>query len=142
MKLTRAGEYAIRCVFYLSGQPPERVVSRKEVALAMEIPDHFLAKIAQQLALAGIIEILQGSKGGYRLLKDPAQISILDVVEAVSGEISLNECVIRPEACSRSPSCPVHRVWEKARSQFRETLKEATFAKLLAEEELKEGVKT
>ncbi|MBA2849069.1 Rrf2 family transcriptional regulator [Thermosulfuriphilus ammonigenes] len=133
MRLTRAGEYAIRCILYLAGQSPGRVVSRKEVARAMEIPDPFLAKIAQQLSLAGIIEILQGARGGYRLLKDPAALSLLEVVEAVSGEIFLNECVIRPESCSRSQVCPVHNVWEKARRRLRETLQEATFDKLLAE---------
>ena len=101
MRLTRAGEYAIRCALYLSFKGMGVVVSKKEIARAMEIPDPFLAKIAQQLAMAGIIEIVQGSKGGYRLLVPVEKLTMLDVVEAVIGEIYLNDCVVRPQSCRR-----------------------------------------
>ena len=53
MRLTRAGEYAMRCALFLSFQGLNVIVSKKEIARAMEIPDPFLGKIAQQLALAG-----------------------------------------------------------------------------------------
>ncbi|MBW2616432.1 MAG: Rrf2 family transcriptional regulator, partial [Deltaproteobacteria bacterium] len=129
MRLTRAGEYGVRCILFLSGNGQGNVVGRKEIAKAMEIPEQFLGKIAQQLARSGFIEIIQGAKGGYRLLVSPEKISLLDVVEAVTGEIFLNDCVMRPDSCFRSPTCAIHRVWEKAREQLRETLREATFAR-------------
>jgi Rrf2 family iron-sulfur cluster assembly transcriptional regulator len=134
MRLTRAGEYAVRCVLYLAGRPTGEVISRREVATAMDIPDPFLSKIAQQLAKAGIIEIIQGAKGGYRLLVSSEKVTLLDVVEAISGEISLNDCLMRPGACSRSPTCKVHQVWQKAREQLRETLRQATIDQLLGDE--------
>ena len=134
MRLTRAGEYAVRCVLYLASRKPEEVCNRKTIARAMDIPDQFLGKIAQQLAHAGIIEVLQGSKGGLRLLVSPEKLSLLEVVEAVIGEIFLNDCVLRPESCDRSKACAVHVVWEKARNQLRKTLNEATFAQLLKED--------
>jgi Rrf2 family iron-sulfur cluster assembly transcriptional regulator len=56
------------------------------------------------------------------------------VVEAVIGTIFLNDCLMRPESCKRSRSCSVNRVWEKAKNQLRETLKEITFDQLLKEE--------
>ncbi|MFW5731013.1 MAG: RrF2 family transcriptional regulator [Desulfonatronovibrionaceae bacterium] len=130
MMLSRAGEYAVRCVLYMSGQSPGRTVPRKEVARAMGIPETFLSKIAQDLARAGIILIRQGSRGGYRLLREPADITLLDVVEAVDGEIYLNECIMQPESCRRSPMCRVHRVWQKARERVRQTLGEADFRDL------------
>ena len=64
----------------------------------------------------------------------PEKLTLLDVVEAVTGEILLNDCLMSSESCFRSPECAIHRVWEKARTQLRETLKEATFAKILKEE--------
>ena len=134
MRLTRAGEYGVRCVLYLSGKEQGIVVPRREIAEVMEIPGQFLGKIAQQLARAGIIEIVQGPKGGFRLLVNPDQVSLLEVVEAVEGEIFLNDCLMRPKACSRVNSCAVHQVWQKARTQLRETLESATFAKLVKEE--------
>jgi len=134
MRLTKAGEYAIRCALFLSFQGVGVVANKKEIANAMGIPGQFLGKIAQQLARAGVIEIVQGSKGGYRLLVPPARLTLLDVVEAVIGEIYLNDCVARPESCSRTRLCSIHRVWEKARDQLRETLREADFKTILADD--------
>lgn len=134
MRLTRAGEYAVRCVLYLAKKGDGELVSRQEIAEQCDVPTHFLAKIAQQLAKVGIIEILQGAKGGYRLLRRPEDITLLDVIEAIIGEIFLNDCVIRPESCHKSLDCAVNRVWIRARDQLRQTLSEMTFAHLLAEE--------
>ena len=100
----------------------------------MDIPDQFLGKIAQQLAKAQIIEIIQGAKGGYRLVISPDNLSMLVVVEAVVGEIFLNDCVIRPESCQRAPVCSAHMVWEKARDQLRNTLRQTTFGQMLEDE--------
>ncbi len=133
MRLTRAGEYAVRCVLYLSGQDRGIIIPRREIAHEMEIPEQFLGKIAQQLARAGIVEIVQGSKGGFRLVISPDQVSLLDVVEAVVGKIFLNDCVLRPDSCLRMQTCSVHQVWQKAKTQLRETLREATFAQLFEE---------
>jgi Rrf2 family iron-sulfur cluster assembly transcriptional regulator len=134
MRLTRAGEYAVRCVLYLSAREEGAVIPRREVAEAMEIPGVFLGKIAQQLARSGILEIIRGARGGFRLLRSPEAITLLEVVEAVVGEIFLNDCLLKPTSCSRVESCAVHQVWIKARTQLRETLGQATFAQFLSEE--------
>ena len=135
MRLTRAGEYAVRCVMCLARNGgTEKIVSRQVVAECGKIPSHFLAKIAQQLSRAGIIEILQGARGGYRLVVPPEKLSLLSVIEAIIGEIFLNDCVIRPESCHASSSCAVNSVWLQARNQLRETLDRVTFAKLLEED--------
>jgi Rrf2 family transcriptional regulator, iron-sulfur cluster assembly transcription factor len=131
MRLTRAGEYAVRCVLHLASQGQGTLCARKAVAERMDIPDQFLGKIAQQLARAGLIEIVQGARGGLRLIVPPGQVTLLDVVEAVIGEIFLNDCVLRPESCDRSHACAVHCVWAEAKDQLRRTLEKATFAALL-----------
>lgn len=133
MRLTRAGEYAVRCMLYLSCLGVNRIGSRMKIAKAMDIPPQFLVKIAQQLARANYIEIVQGPKGGFRLIVPPEKVTLLGVIEAVIGEIYLNDCVMRPDSCYRSSTCSVYRVWQKARRQLRQTLKETTFASLQAE---------
>jgi len=130
MKITMAAEYAVRCVLYLTRKGRDVLVSRQEVASQAKIPDSFLAKIAQDLAKAGIITIKQGAKGGYSLHSDPETVTMLDVVETIIGEISLNECTTRPQACPASLDCSAHLVWQRARHQVRETLREANFAAL------------
>ena len=130
MKLTRAAEYAVRCVIYLSGCPAGRVTSRREVSSAMEIPGAFLSKIVQGLARAGILIVRQGASGGYELARAPRDISLLSVVEAIEGEILINECLSRPELCGFSGICSVHKVWHEARDDFRKTLDAVNFETL------------
>jgi len=138
MRLTRAAEYAVRCVLYLSGKEQGAVVPRREIARAMQIPEQFLGKIAKQLSRADILEITQGPKGGLRLATSPDRVTLLDVVEAVVGEIFLNDCLLKSSACSRLASCAVHQVWQKARRQLRQTLGSASFAQLLGENTCKD----
>lgn len=134
MRLTKAGEYGIRCILYLSSFQEGLVVNRRDIAKQMDIPDQFLGKIAQQLARAGLIEIVQGAKGGYRLRLSPSKISLLRVVEAVIGEIFLNDCLMNSECCLRSKACSVNKIWEKARNQLRDTLDQVSFDQLLEKE--------
>ncbi|MEL7638877.1 MAG: Rrf2 family transcriptional regulator [Solidesulfovibrio sp.] len=134
MRLTRAGEYAIRCLLYLSQHRDRPTISRKEIAEAMDIPAQFLGKVAQQLARAGLIAIRQGAYGGYELVAAPEEITLLAVVEAIDGEIFLNDCIHRPDSCDRQGYCSVHLVWEKARRQLRDTLAGTTLARLVEEE--------
>lgn len=131
MRLTRAAEYAIRCITYLAKQGRGVLASKKDIAERAEIPPHFLSKIAQDLAKAGFIEIRQGARGGFSLLKAPKDITLLDVIETMIGEIYLNDCVARPSSCNATDKCAVHRVWTKARKQLRATLREATFDQLI-----------
>lgn len=134
MRLTRAGEYAIRCVLYLAAKGKGTLIGRKEIAEQCDIPDKFLAKIAQQLARVGLIEIRQGARGGYLLKKEPRSITLLEVVEAIIGEISLNDCVTSSAVCRASSNCAVNRVWIKVRNQMRDTLAGVTYDELLKED--------
>lgn len=133
MRLTRAGEYAIRCILYLSVKGKGVLISKKEIAEHCSIPPKFLAKIAQDLARARIIEIRQGPKGGFVLAEEPSEISLLNVVEAIIGEIYLNDCVARPNSCVASSTCVVHRAWNRLRNRLRQAMDEITFADLAKE---------
>jgi Rrf2 family protein len=130
MRLTRAAEYAIRCMIHLCRQGRGVLVSRQAIADQADIPIHFLAKIAQDLAKAGFIEIRQGAKGGFVLNRTPSTITLLEVVETMIGEIHLNDCIARPAGCKLSYHCAVHRVWLEARDQLRDTLRRVSFDQL------------
>ncbi len=130
MKLTRAAEYAIRCMTYLAQKGVGTLISKQDIAEQADIPSHFLAKIAQDLAKAGLITIQQGPKGGFILQKEPARISLLEVVEIMIGEITLIDCVATPESCSACGVCLTHDIWKMARNQLRKTLAKVNFADL------------
>ena len=130
MRLTRAAEYAIRCMVYLAFKGQGELVVKQEIVAQADIPSPFLAKIVQALARAQLIEIRQGPKGGYVLIRDPSGITLLEVVEVMIGKIQLNACVGRPENCAASTHCRVHAVWEGASAGLRQHLAGVTFAEL------------
>ena len=131
LQLTRSADYMIRCVLHLAKQPPQAVISRREIVDATAVPDQLFRKLAQELRRAGIIEITQGARGGYRLAVAASSLTVLNVIEAATGEVSLNECIVHPKSCDRSPTCPVHEVLGNACQRLRHDLAAVTFAGLV-----------
>ncbi len=130
MQITRAAEYAIRGVLYLCSQPPGAVCLLSEISERQDIPPSFLSKIFQNLARAGIVSSTRGTGGGFTLIKDPTDITLLDVVEAIEGQISLNVCLTNGQSCDRRTTCAVHEVWHEAQVHLLNLLRSRTFAQL------------
>ena len=130
MRVVMAAEYAVRAVLYLSANYG-RVVPRREISEAMNVPSQFLVKIAHDLARRNIIGIAQGRKGGYWLKIKPEELTVLDVFEAVAGEIVLSICLESPEFCSNSSNCALRDVWKEATDKLREVFSKVTFKDLV-----------
>ncbi|MBN2231307.1 MAG: Rrf2 family transcriptional regulator [Deltaproteobacteria bacterium] len=134
MKLTRAADYAIRGIIYMSMKPAGAVVVIPEIAQQMGIPVGFLARIFQSLSRAGIVVSHRGKKGGYSLTRDPAELSLKDVIEAVEGTISLNICLDGFNVCERMAYCPARRDLAEIQRVLVENLEAYDFATLAREE--------
>ena len=127
MQITRQADYATRAVRYLAKQGPNQRAATSTVAQEMKIPPSFLAKIISQLSIAGLLHTSRGARGGVSLARDPKDISLLDVVEAIDGPILLNECVGDPTVCVHHEDCLIHPVWVEAQEQLVNHLRETTF---------------
>lgn len=130
MQITRASEYAIRGLLDLCSQPEGSVCLLSDVSERQDIPASFLSKIFQNLAKAGMVSSFRGSGGGFVLAKDPHQINLLDVLEAIEGRLALNVCISDGILCENKPTCPVHPVWREAQDQVEQILARHSFADL------------
>ena len=130
MQITRAAEYAIRGVLYLCSQPKGAVCLLNEISEKQNIPPSFLSKIFQNLSRTGYVSSSRGTGGGFTLLRDPEEITLLDIVEAIDGQIALNVCLNNGSLCDNKPTCAVHRVWDDAQSYLTTLLNQSTFASL------------
>jgi Rrf2 family protein len=130
MQITRQADYAIRAVRYLSKQGANQRAATSTVAQEMKIPPSFLAKIISQLSIAGLLHTSRGARGGVTLARDPKEISLLDVVEAIDGPILLNECVGDPGKCQFTDDCAMHPIWVEAQDMLVKRLRTTTFATL------------
>ncbi|MBI5118549.1 Rrf2 family transcriptional regulator [Candidatus Poribacteria bacterium] len=130
MQITRASEYAIRGVLDLCMQPKGAVCLLNEISERQNVPPSFLSKIFQNLARAGIVSSSRGTGGGFTLLKPPEDINLLDVLEAIEGQIEMNVCLGNGDVCGNRSVCPVHDVWREAQDQLFATLRKQSFAQL------------
>jgi Rrf2 family protein len=133
--ITRATEYAIRAVLYLAKQPPGEIVFKKDICQSQAITPAFLTKILQPLIKLGIVGSQRGVGGGFFLIKDPAEVTLLDVVKAEEGPLYLNQCLIQEGSCARDVFCPVHGAWREVRKELMATLHRHTFPQLVQQEE-------
>jgi len=128
MFITRKADYAVRCVLYLAKNKDQATIN--EISQTMNIPKTFLAKILQQLIKAGIVSSERGIKGGFKLIRAPEKISLLDIIEVIQGQSAINTCAIEAQKCKLSNQCPVHPVWVKLRVKIEKELKAMNFKKL------------
>ncbi len=133
LQLTRGGEYAVRAMTYLARLPEGSVASLHDIGQAQDIPESFLAKILQNLVHAGLAVSQRGAHGGFTLARPASDITMRDVIEAVDGPISLNQCVLWPDDCDRHGECEVHRAWIRAQEQLMSVLDSVTMASLSPE---------
>jgi Rrf2 family transcriptional regulator, iron-sulfur cluster assembly transcription factor len=130
--LSRQTDYASRIILHLSLSAPGVRISAREVAAARLIPASLVRRIVSQLAVAGLLKTSRGKEGGITLARAPSEISLLDVVQVMEGELLLNPCVGDPDGCPLSPRCSVHETWVMARSNLVDSLRSATFDQLAA----------
>lgn len=114
VSIGRQTDYAARIVLHLASCEPERRVTAAAIAESRLIPPAFVRRIVSRLSAAGILRTVRGSGGGITLARPAAQISLLDVVEAMEGPVSLNACVREPHTCPFSEDCPVRGAWCEA----------------------------
>jgi Rrf2 family protein len=127
MQITRQADYAVRAVLYLAQLGPDQRAATSQIAQEQRIPPSFLAKIVSQLSVAGLLQTSRGARGGVSLARDPQNISILEVVEAIDGPILLNECVSNSGVCMFGDTCQIRPLWCDAQAGLVDRLRQTTF---------------
>lgn len=132
MQITRQADYAVRAVLHLAQMQEGERAATSTVAKEQHIPPSFLAKIISQLSIAGLLRTSRGARGGVMLARDPKDITLLEVVEAIDGPIRLHECVTESGVCSFEDNCPIRSVWCDVQDELVARLQRTDFAQLLA----------
>jgi Rrf2 family transcriptional regulator, iron-sulfur cluster assembly transcription factor len=135
MQITRAGEYGVLGLMHLARRNPGQRAMIDEVSRQERIPKSFLAKIFQHLAKAGLVRSVRGSRGGFALLKNPGDISVLEIIEAVEGKIVFQRCRIDKPDCQHAGGCALCGLFERAQDGIKDVLTSTTLRDLLDQQE-------
>ena len=122
MKISTKGRYATRAMVELALQQETVPVKLKNIASAQRISLKYLENLFRELKNARLVVSVVGKNGGYRLAKKPAEIKVLDIVEAMEGDLAPVECVSNSEYCEYADECQVKAVWERVGDAVKEVL--------------------
>ncbi len=111
MRVTTKGCYGLRAMVELTRHQNGEPVLLGKISGDLSISRKYLHALLTSLKTAGLVRSSLGCHGGYRLARDPQEISIADVLRALEGPLALRECAADPDACERSGDCPCCAVW-------------------------------
>jgi Rrf2 family protein len=138
MRMSDGVEWGIHCATILGALPEGRALSAGRLAEYHGVPAPYLAKHLQSLTRAGVFIAVPGPKGGYRLARPAAEMTVLEIVEALDGTQPAFRCteIRRRGPAAVAPSeytlpCGIHRAMVRADAAWRDELRKTTIADLL-----------
>ncbi|MEO3806376.1 Rrf2 family transcriptional regulator [Nonomuraea sp. B1E8] len=140
MKLPVSTEWVLHCATTLAQLEPGASASAAQLALHYDLPAAYLTKQLKELVKAGLLAASTGPRGGFRLARPAAEITLLQIVEAVDGRSTPYECreirqrgrgALPPEECERM--CVLAEKMADAHRAWRASLADVTLADILAE---------
>jgi Rrf2 family protein len=127
MKVKQATAYALHAMMYMVRHVTQLPVTVDAIARAEHIPPRYLAKILPQLARAGLVKTA-GRKKGYLFARDPRDISLLELLEAVEGRSLFADCFMHHGDCPGAADCRIHAVWQESVARVTDYLAETSLA--------------
>jgi len=119
-------EYAIHGLVYLAAAKSDSAVLVNDIAAAIRVPESYLRKVLQLLGRGGLVASHRGVKGGFTLARDPKEITLKDVVEAIDGTLPFYACAKTTRKCTIVEACPVSSAFSAARRKMAEALDETS----------------
>ena len=130
MRLTSKSRYAVSALTELSFLQSSGPVSLSDISDNQNIELSFLEQIFRKLRIAGIVKSIRGRNGGYMYAKDPSNISIKDVMNAVDEVIDATKCH-GTAACHNGKKCSTHDLWHQLNNIVEDYLEKITIDSLV-----------
>ena len=126
---SKSCEYAIKAMIFVSQKSKdESNVGVKEIAKGIDAPEHFIAKILQDLSKKKLLNSMKGPNGGFYMNQGNLKSSLADIVKAVDGDSIYKDCVIGLKLCSEKNPCPVHFEYKEIKRNLISMLEDNTIA--------------
>ena len=108
LKISRKVEYALIAMLYMSEKSADDLTTNRELSLRFKIPQELLGKILQSLSKQGLIQSVQGVKGGYRVTRSLDKISVNKIIKVLDGPIHFVACTHSTVSeCGRQHLCNI-----------------------------------
>lgn len=126
LKISEAASIALHAIVYLADNKDHKL-SNHEIASALKVSEAHLSKVLQRLSKAGMVESNRGPKGGFVLAKDPAEITLLQVYEAIEGPLPNSYCLLGSPICG-GENCILGNLIKNLNREVREYMEKTRVA--------------
>jgi Rrf2 family protein len=125
-------DYAMLALIHLAVNEKQQAVSTKTLAKSQGLPVEFVYKIMGRLTKAGLTKRYMGAKGGFMLARKPEEITLLDIVQATQGKLTLKKCCINPLSCAKSRACAVLPKLTQLQNTFLKSLDDISLLEIVS----------
>lgn len=130
--------YGLQAMFYIALHSTSvKNVELSEIAEKQNIPKHFLSKILQLLVKHKLLTSMKGPNGGFRLVKPPEEVTLIEIIEAIDGLDIFTQCGVSYQACDDKNPCQIHTEYKRIREKVYQLFNTKTLEGLT--EDLKNG---
>lgn len=128
--LKREESYAIHALANIAENPGTNAA---RIAKDLEMPPAFTAKVLRKLVTSGLISSQMGRSGGVRLLADPDEVTLLSIIEVISGPLIVDTCQVRQRCATqkRKGFCRIKLAWFATSSAIRDSFRSVTLAQII-----------
>ena len=130
-RLSKLTDYGIVVLAHLAKRDGELPHAAPDVAREVDLSLPVVSKVLKSLARRGLLDSHRGSKGGYTLVRSPAEITVREMVVALEGPVALTECNVGPYLCEHESGCPVRGPWHVINRVVQDALSKITLEDLI-----------
>lgn len=146
MKLSTKGRYGLRAMIDIGVYSKEQPLSLKIVSNRLDISESYLEQIISKLKKEKLVISKRGAKGGYVLGKNPAQISVGEILRTLEGSLAPTDCTcetkleVCTKCCGNEEECITKSVWEKIKNGINEVVDNIYLSELIEDYEKLETI--
>jgi Rrf2 family protein len=133
LRLSKKADYALLAMRHLAAHADQGALSARELAEAYDIPPELLAKVLQKLVRAHLLDSHQGIRGGYALSRPAPAISVVDVIQAVDGPLTVTACSDVDHSCDQYAKCNIRDPLWRLKDRIAAALGSTSVAELVAD---------
>ena len=132
MIISTRGRYALRVLIELAKNSNGEYIAMKKIAEKQGISLKYLERILSVLTQNGIIEGVQGKKGGYRLTRKPEEYTVGEILRLTEGDLAPVSCLeCDAEKCDKAETCPTRPMWVELHGMINDYFDNITLDTLL-----------
>ena len=144
MILSTKGRYGLKMMFELAKKHGSGTMSLKDIAKNQELSETYLEQLISHLRKAGLVNSIRGAQGGYALSREPAEITVGDIIRTLEGPLAPSDCVMDNEPeCAKAGYCVTRPIWEKIMDSINSVIDSITLQDMINDHQklnmIKEG---